>query len=256
MTAAPKSSTAAPRTPRAKADSKAKTKPKAKAKADIAQEAAAPTAPKPRARKPAAPKTAAPKAAKAAAPKPAKPAAPKTAKAAAPKTAKAAAPKAAKAAAPKPAKPAAPKAAAPKAAAPKASAKAKSKVPSKGTPEQAAALRDLIVAQLDKDKAQDIVVIELAGKSSLADSMVVASGTSARQVAAMADHLVEKLKTQGIVPRSEGMTRADWVLIDAFDVIVHLFRPEVREFYALEKMWQAEMAEDGTAIAAVVTDKA
>lgn len=106
-------------------------------------------------------------------------------------------------------------------------------------------IRSLIVTSLDKDKAQDIVVIDLEGKSSLADCMVVASGTSGRQVAAMAEHLVEKLKAKGVVPRAEGLARADWVLIDAYDVIVHLFRPEVREFYGLEKMWQAEIAEEG-----------
>ena len=106
-------------------------------------------------------------------------------------------------------------------------------------------IRSLIVTSLDKYKAQDIVVIDLEGKSSLADCMVVASGTSGRQVAAMAEHLVEKLKAKGVVPRAEGLSRADWVLIDAYDVIVHLFRPEVREFYGLEKMWQAEIAEEG-----------
>lgn len=109
----------------------------------------------------------------------------------------------------------------------------------------AAEIRALILASLDKDKAVDMVVIDLEGKSSLADCMVVASGTSSRQVAAMAEHLIEKLKAKGLTPRAEGLNRADWVLIDAYDVIVHLFRPEVREFYGLEKMWQAEIVEEG-----------
>lgn len=109
----------------------------------------------------------------------------------------------------------------------------------------AADIRELILTSLDKDKAVDTVVIDLEGKSSLADCMVVTSGTSSRQVAAMAEHLIEKLKAKGLTPRAEGLNRADWVLIDAYDVIVHLFRPEVREFYGLEKMWQAEIIEEG-----------
>lgn len=93
---------------------------------------------------------------------------------------------------------------------------------------------------MDDDKAQDIVVIELSGKSDIADYLVVASGTSSRQVAAMAEHLRTKLKHSGIgqVP-TEGMNKGDWVLVDGGDVIVHLFRPEVRQFYNIEKMWSA-----------------
>lgn len=87
-----------------------------------------------------------------------------------------------------------------------------------------------------------MTVINLAGKSSIADYMVIASGTSARQVSAMADHLVEKLKGEGQEGVTiDGKSQGDWVLIDAGDVIVHLFRPEVREFYNLEKMWGVEM---------------
>src|SRR5690242_5776718 len=91
---------------------------------------------------------------------------------------------------------------------------------------------------LDDDQAQEVVSIPLAGKSSIADHMVVASGRSSRQVGSMAAKLVEKIKAQtGRSPRVEGMPTADWVLIDAGDVIVHLFRPEVRSFYNLERMW-------------------
>jgi ribosome-associated protein len=107
-----------------------------------------------------------------------------------------------------------------------------------------------IEASLDADKAEDIVRIDLAGKSSMADFMVVATGTNARQLSAMADHLVEKLKATGRahVP-VEGRRQGDWVLVDAGDVIVHLFRAEARAHYALEKMWQADFGEEagGTA---------
>lgn len=97
-----------------------------------------------------------------------------------------------------------------------------------------------MVKSLDDDKAQDIVVIDLSGKSDIADYLVVASGTSSRQVAAMAEHLRTKLKHVGIteVP-TEGLSKGDWVLVDGGDVVVHLFRPEVREFYNIEKMWSA-----------------
>jgi ribosome-associated protein len=102
----------------------------------------------------------------------------------------------------------------------------------------------LVLAQLDDDQAQDIVTIPLEGKSSIADFMVVASGRSTRQVAAMANKLAEKLKQSGEPsPRIEGLPAADWVLIDAGDVVVHLFRPEVRSFYNLERMWG--FGEDG-----------
>lgn len=107
----------------------------------------------------------------------------------------------------------------------------------------AQALHDLIMKSIDDDKGQDIVSIPLAGKSSLADYMVVASGTSTRQVAAMAQKLSERVKKQGGSCRIEGLANADWVLIDAGDVIVHLFRPEVRSFYNLERMWAFD--EDG-----------
>lgn len=93
---------------------------------------------------------------------------------------------------------------------------------------------------LDDDKAQELVVIDLEGKSSLADHLVIATGTSQRHVCAMAERLQEKIKTAGTKTVSiEGVPQGDWVLLDAGDVIVHLFRSEVREFYALEKMWGA-----------------
>ena len=100
------------------------------------------------------------------------------------------------------------------------------------------ALHKLILASLDDDQAVETVSIPLAGKSSIADYMVVSSGRSTRQVASMANKLAEKIKAEsGRSPRVEGLQTADWVLIDAGDVIVHLFRPEVRSFYNLERMW-------------------
>lgn len=100
------------------------------------------------------------------------------------------------------------------------------------------ALHRLVLASLDDDQAVDTVSIPLAGKSSIADHMVVASGRSTRQVASMANKLAEKIKAEfGRSARIEGLPTADWVLIDAGDVIVHLFRPEVRTFYNLERMW-------------------
>ncbi len=103
---------------------------------------------------------------------------------------------------------------------------------------EADALHRLILTSLDDDQAVETVSIPLAGKSSIADYMVVASGKSTRQVASMAQKLAEKIKAEfGRSPRVEGLPTADWVLIDAGDVIVHLFRPEVRSFYNLERMW-------------------
>ena len=104
--------------------------------------------------------------------------------------------------------------------------------------EQAEALHDLVLRSLDDDKAVEIVSIPLSGKSNIADYMVIASGRSTRQVAAMAQKLSERIKRDlGRSVRVEGLPVADWVLIDADDVIVHLFRPEVRSFYNLERMW-------------------
>ena len=103
----------------------------------------------------------------------------------------------------------------------------------------------LITTSLDDDKAENILTIPLQGKSAMADYMVVASGTSSRQVAAMAEHIEFKLKQNKIaILGLEGLRQADWVLIDANDVIVHLFRPEVREFYGLERMWANDAVEE------------
>lgn len=95
-------------------------------------------------------------------------------------------------------------------------------------------------ASLDDDKALDMAVIPLVGKTSIADYMVVASGTSTRHVGSMADHVVEVVKKLGVpFAAVEGVPHCDWVLIDVGDVLVHLFRPEIREFYALERLWGA-----------------
>ena len=100
------------------------------------------------------------------------------------------------------------------------------------------ALHSLVMKSLDDDQAVEVITIPLAGKSSIADHMVIASGRSSRQVAPMATKLAERIKQQfGRPVRIEGLPVADWVLIDADDVIVHLFRPEVRSFYNLERMW-------------------
>ena len=100
------------------------------------------------------------------------------------------------------------------------------------------ALLSLVLKQLDDDQAQEVVTIDLEGKTSIADHMVIASGRSTRQVASMAQKLAEEIKKNGFGPvKLEGLPAADWVLIDAGDVVVHLFRPEVRSFYNLERMW-------------------
>jgi ribosome-associated protein len=108
-------------------------------------------------------------------------------------------------------------------------------------PDEIAALHKLILDSLDDDQAVETVSIPLAGKSSIADFMVVSSGRSTRQVASMATKLADRIKAEfHRSPRIEGLQTADWVLIDAGDVIVHLFRPEVRSFYNLERMWSFE----------------
>ena len=103
------------------------------------------------------------------------------------------------------------------------------------------ALHELVLRSLDDDQAQDVVTIPLGGKSSIADHMVIASGRSTRQVASMAQKISERIKQDlGRRVRVEGLPVADWVLIDADDVIIHIFRPEVRTFYNLERMWAFE----------------
>ena len=99
---------------------------------------------------------------------------------------------------------------------------------------------DHILSYLNEEKAEDVVSISLKGKSEMADFMVIASGRSSRQVAAIAEKLTDQLKQQlGVLCKVEGKSAGDWVLVDAGDVIIHVFRPEVREFYQLEKMWMS-----------------
>ena len=103
------------------------------------------------------------------------------------------------------------------------------------------ALHGMVLTSLDDDLAQNIVTINLQGKSALADHMVIATGRSQRHVGALADHLLRKLKETGHKNiRTEGQSTGDWVLVDAGDVVVHIFREEVREFYGLEKMWATD----------------
>ena len=109
-------------------------------------------------------------------------------------------------------------------------------------------LASIVRASLDADKATDVVSIDLAGKTTLADTMVIASGTSARHVSALAERLIERLRDVGVKQvQVEGLRAADWVLIDAGDVIVHVFRPEVRGFYNIERMWGDDVLVAGRA---------
>ncbi len=125
-------------------------------------------------------------------------------------------------------------------AAEKAAKSATTTIGASGNKDASAAMLARILGSLDENKAEDVVVIPLAGKSEMADNMVIASGRSTRQVSALADMLFKKIKEEtGIICRLEGKDSGDWVLIDCGDAVVHLFRPEVREFYQLEKMWQA-----------------
>jgi len=110
-----------------------------------------------------------------------------------------------------------------------------------GSKELSAKLRDIILKSLDEDQADDVLAIDLEGKSSIADFMIIASGRNARHVVAIADHILSKLKDEGLGKiKVEGITNGDWVLLDAGDIIIHLFKPEVREFYALERIWLGE----------------
>lgn len=113
------------------------------------------------------------------------------------------------------------------------------------------ALLEAVVGCLDEHRALDVITIDLRGKSPMADYMVVATGASSRQVAALAERLLARLKALGVAGIApEGLKQGDWVLIDAGDAIVHLFRPEIRAFYGLEKMWGAEAAEPEAATGA------
>ncbi len=105
----------------------------------------------------------------------------------------------------------------------------------------------LVLASLEDSKAEDIVSIDIAGKSALGDHMVVASGRSNRHVTAICDHLLRDLKNAGLgQAKVEGLAHGDWVLIDTGDIIIHVFRPEIREFYSIEKMWMTPEAEEDT----------
>ena len=105
-------------------------------------------------------------------------------------------------------------------------------------------LMKVTLESLDNDKGIDIVSIDLIGRSSIADYMVVVSGNTVRQVTAMANNLIKKYKEVGLrLPSPEGMSNGDWVLIDAKDILIHIFRPEVRNFYSLEKMWVKKQEE-------------
>jgi ribosome-associated protein len=109
-------------------------------------------------------------------------------------------------------------------------------------------LERAIIAKLDEDKALDMVLIDLRGKSPMSDAMIVASGRSNRHVGALADHLLRMFKEMGLGKvKVEGLPHCDWVLLDAGDVIVHLFRPEVRTFYNIEKIWAIDSAHRGGA---------
>ncbi len=112
------------------------------------------------------------------------------------------------------------------------------------TLEEIRALAALYAKALEDDKAEDVLQIDLSGRSALADVMIIASGRSGRHVAALTEHLTREVKMRtGRAPNVEGMPNADWVLIDTGDIIIHLFRPEVREFYKLEKIWAVDPAE-------------
>jgi ribosome-associated protein len=112
------------------------------------------------------------------------------------------------------------------------------------TPISSKHLLKLTIDSLEDDKGIDIIKIDLVGRSSIADYMIVVSGNTVRQVTAMANNLIKKYKEAGIRPPSpEGMSNGDWVLIDAKDILIHIFRPEVRDFYSLERMWMKKQDE-------------
>jgi ribosome-associated protein len=120
--------------------------------------------------------------------------------------------------------------------------RAKKSAAPKSTQPELDRMQAIIRASLEDDKAEDILAIDLAGRASFADRMVVATGIADRQIAAMATHLSEKLHEAGFKRlRIEGANGTDWVLIDAGDIIIHLFKPEARSLYALEKMWGPDL---------------
>ncbi|WP_322097216.1 ribosome silencing factor [Paramagnetospirillum magnetotacticum] len=123
-------------------------------------------------------------------------------------------------------------------------------------PAPAPTLAELVAATLDDHKAEDVIVLDLKGRTSITDTMIIATGKSQRQVGAMADHVEKALKQAGQKVTIEGMPQCDWVLVDGGDIIVHLFRPEVRAFYNLEKMWGALEAKADAPTASAVRAKA
>lgn len=132
----------------------------------------------------------------------------------------------------------------PKTAAKKAGAKPVASAAPKGADQWSRNLLKLVEKSLDADKAEDIVTVDLAGKSAIADYMVIATGRNTRQLAAMAHHVAEKLAKAGAKPIGiEGISQGDWVLVDGNDIIIHLFRPDVRKLYSLEKMWGLDQPE-------------
>ena len=129
------------------------------------------------------------------------------------------------------------------AAGPKAAA---ARAPKAAEPSALERLQSVIVGSLEDDKAENVVTLDLEGKAMFCDRMVIATGLADRQIAAMAQHLSEKLHAAGLQRvQVEGAGGSDWVLIDAGDIVVHLFKPEARSMYALEKMWGAELDEAG-----------
>jgi ribosome-associated protein len=132
----------------------------------------------------------------------------------------------------------------PKTAVKKAGAKPVASAAPKGADQWSRNLLKLVEKSLDADKAEDIVTVDLAGKSAIADYMVIATGRNTRQLAAMAHHVAEKLAKAGAKPIGiEGISQGDWVLVDGNDIIIHLFRPDVRKLYSLEKMWGLDQPE-------------
>ncbi|WP_235062887.1 ribosome silencing factor [Paramagnetospirillum caucaseum] len=123
-------------------------------------------------------------------------------------------------------------------------------------PAPAPSLAEIVAATLDDLKAEDVIVLDLKGRTSITDTMVIATGKSQRQVGAMAEYVEKALKQAGQKVTTEGMPQCDWVLVDAGDIIVHLFRPEVRTFYNLEKMWGALEAKADAPTASAVRAKA
>lgn len=126
--------------------------------------------------------------------------------------------------------------------APKPAAKTAATKASKTPANETHKLHDIVMKALDQDKGENIVSINLEGKSAIADYMVIVTGTSTRAVVGMAERLRDRLSKEGVKARLEGQTTGDWVIVDAGDVIVHVFRAEVREFYNLEKLWSADFS--------------